>query len=157
MTWLWWLEGITMLGHTCCNSFCWDTTSRSLQRQQTEIRPPVSVKEVSFFSPGSSALRTGFRLGTHLETYREALREYRPEMLFLCSPSGQSPCYAEAGEVTHSLNHYRPRLLSLADQKAYLGKFESCLKWALPVPPRHGPVHCPTRCGVWPPADRKSW
>lgn len=74
------------------------------------------------FSPGSSALRTGFRLGTHLETYREALREYRPGVPFLCSPSGQCPCYAQAGEVIHSLTHYRQRLLSLPDQKAYLGK-----------------------------------
>lgn len=109
------------------------------------------------FSPGSSALRTGFRLGTHLETYREALREYMPGTPFLCCPSGQSLCYAQAGEVIHSLTHYRLRLLSLPDQKAYLGKFESCLKCALPVPPRHGPSHCPTHSGVWLPADRRSW
>ena len=59
------------------------------------------------FSPGSSALRTGFRLGTHLETYREALREYRPGTPFLCCLSGESLCYAQAGEVIHSLTHYR--------------------------------------------------
>lgn len=50
MTWLWWLEGLQCWVTHDSNSFYWATTSRSLQRQQTKIRPQFLWNRSHFFS-----------------------------------------------------------------------------------------------------------